>query len=136
MSFRDPIVDVNTSTTTFIVGAPFFAGQEQVMMNNIKLTHGVEYSMAGPGGGAYDTITVPGKTNQDTLVISIFNSIYADTIADKLDELLVAATGSWVWDKNTDVMTMINSSGDEKFKFTVSDDNEQASRERRQDLEM
>ena len=63
----------------------------------------------------------------------IFSAI--SEISSDLEDLKTEALGSWAWDKGTGIMTMFDTYGAEKFKFEVSDDAEDAKRERRTDLE-
>lgn len=127
----------------------FQVGYEQVFFNGLRLTRNIGYTLlkSAPEVEGYDVIVL---TNPPTVAGDILEVITPDTSSEvtmetldsKLDTLILtvsgletAAYGSWVWDKSTGILTMLDSSGDEQFKFEVSDSAELASRERRQDLE-
>lgn len=143
MAFRAP--DVFTSqtigTTAFLTSNPFDVLQESVYLNGAKLVRGIGYTatreLAGTPLDQLDTVTLatPIASITDVLEIYIFDEAKVDTLLSKMDDVLVATIGSWQWDKSSNLLTMFDTSGNPKFKFSVSDSAEEATRERRQDLE-
>lgn len=83
----------------------------------------------------YDALVV--LSTQDDVRDTAIADLRVDNtaIANNISDIKTATMGSWLWDKSTGIMTMYDAAGVPKFKFQVSDSAEQASRERRQDLE-
>ncbi|CAL9987775.1 hypothetical protein VPHD148_0304 [Vibrio phage D148] len=117
---------------------------ESVYLNGLRLTRNIQYSISSSTStDAYDTldlITVTISDNTDVLEIVTDaisdNTSILEEILSKVDDITVATHGSWMWDKATGILTMYDTSGNERFKFNVGDTSNSASRERRQDLEM
>lgn len=145
MALRTPLQYDNIAGQSVIgpIAEPFTLSQEFITLNGVKLYRTIggttrDYSVSASGDpDDYDTITLttPIADNNDVLEI-IINDPDLVPVEDKLDDILTALTGSWIWDKSTNIMTMLNTSGVERFKFEVHDEPDSASRERRQDLEV
>lgn len=134
------------STTVGPLTEPFEPNQESVYLNGKRLLRSVSgitrdytvYSSDPLVTSTFDTIefTVPVALDSDVIEVVINDPDESlQSVNDKLDDILTALIGSWIWDKKTDVMTMMDTYGDEKFKFSVKDSSDWASQERRQDLE-
>ena len=148
MAFRSPVVkDTLAGETVIVYNEPWDDLQEQVYYNGRKLVRGdanniYDYqtgrSNENLAVGQVDQITLTEAVVDDADVIELY--VYVDqggsTIESKIDDIMTATIGSWVWDKSTGLMTMYDLNGSEKFKFSVEDTAEEASRERRADLEL
>ena len=129
-------------TKTITYSTPWGEFQEFLYLNGTKLSRDTEYSVTRSIEtlpiGQVDTITLvtPIAQASDVLELNIYTDPASESIEAKLDAILMATAGSWIWDKSSGVMTMIDSYGIEGYKFEVTDNSELASRERRQDLEV
>lgn len=149
MALREPLQYTMLSGIDTIgpIGEPFILSQESVFINGIKKLRSVggvtrDYSVEASdinNPDAYDTIVLENPIADDSDVIELIINdpdLVSDSVDSKLDAILTAVTGSWIWDKSTGIMTMFDTEGTERFKFEVSDSVESASQERRQDLEL
>lgn len=142
MAFLPPNTYTNAAGQSIFTIDEFTQYQESVYLNGYKLIRTADYLVSNTDvnaePGVYDTVTLitPLGDNSDTLEIVVYEETNVDSLSSKIDDLLTAAIGSWQWDKVSGIMTMYDSSGDEKFKFSVSDDADNATRERRSDLEI
>lgn len=142
MALLPPNVYTNAAGQSIFTIDEFDQYQESVYLNGLKLIRTADYLVSNSdpqaGPGLYDTVTLitPIADNADRLEIVVYEESSIDSLSSKIDDLLVAAIGSWKWDKVDGIMTMYDSSGDERFKFSVSDDADSATRERRSDLEI
>lgn len=130
MSYRDTYtIDVTAGDTGLDPIVPEFkAGTETLYISGVRQIRGFDYSI-------YDsviTFSSPRVIN-GVAELTIFDE---EDVQDKLDAILTAVVGSWTWDKESGIMTMIDQNGNEKYKYAVSDSAGSASRERRQDLEL
>lgn len=149
MALREPLQYTMLSGVDTIgpIAEPFRLSQEFLFINGEKKLRSVggvtrDYSVeaSNPGNpNDYDTIVLEVPIADDADVIELIINdpdLVPETLDSKLDAILTAVTGSWIWDKSTGIMTMFDASGTERFKFEVSDSAESASQERRQDLEV
>lgn len=153
MSLREPVVIVNrvgeTSFNLVDEGLTdsWEGNQEFVFLNGMRLVGEIagitrDYSVvrteASTPADEFDTIVLSSPLTDATDLLQI-QIVDPDTIPSdldaKLDDILTAVTGSWVWNKSTGILTMIDSFGQDRFKFEVMDTSDMASRERRSDLE-
>lgn len=74
-------------------------------------------------------------TNAELFAALVEVSEDVDTIKEVVDDLKTEALGSWRWDKVSGILSMVDTTGVDAFKFAVADSAAEATRERRQDLE-
>jgi len=135
MAYRasDVFTDV-AGQTIFQTTHPFEQSQEAVYLEGIKLTPGLDYSVTQP-----DTVILSTPVAEQTYILEIL-TYTEDTVSEeidtKLDNILTAVSGSWLWDKSDQRITMYDTYGNVQFVFSVEDTLDVAKRERRQDLEI
>lgn len=134
MALRAPDVFTNVDGWTIFDVPEFAPYQEFVYLNGIKLTRTAEYTVTTLGGTSTVELVTPVVDPSDILEITAFEEV--EGLQGTLDGILAAVAGSWRWDKQSGILTMYDTSGDEKFKFEVSDNAEESIRNRRQDLEI
>lgn len=139
MSWKAPEVFTSVQGNTVFTIPDFSLFSEAVYLNGIKKVYNVHYLVSQTGSGdLFNTITLltPVADDSDIVEINVYDE---DTsISSKLDSLLTAAIGSWSWNKREGRLSMFSEdhSGDPSFVFDVSDNAEEAIRERRADLEV
>ena len=120
----------------------FLIDQEAVYKNGLRLVRVVDYSVVNTDPQNLDVYSrivlnsALGTGNILAVITDVIGPDKLDQILSELEAISVATYGSWLWDKRNSLLTMYNALGEEKFKFIVHDSAEEASRERRQDLEI